>query len=141
MQKSGLIDYSIFLVEVNSTNVNSNNLILKAMVYSVMNMGYVVKDIKNSKNQYNSAETKFGTVQKTTKPSLKTASGFKILQSRDGSTFYKIGIIDFLTLYDNIKFMENQIKSKIHRVDKKEVSATDPATYKERFDEFMQQYF
>ena len=50
-------------------------------------------------------------------------------------------MIDFLTLYNNLKYMENQIKSTIHGIDSKEVSATDPTTYKERFDEFMEKYF
>ena len=31
--------------DVKFGNINSNNLIMKAMVYSVMNMSYVVKDV------------------------------------------------------------------------------------------------
>lgn len=47
MRRSGLIDYSIFLVEVNSQNINnSNNKMLKAIAYSMASMSYVVKDAK-----------------------------------------------------------------------------------------------
>ena len=67
----------------------------------------------------------------------RVTTGFKIFQSRDGAIFYKIGIIDFLTMYSSMKYVENQVKSKMHGVDSQTVSATDPKTYKERFDEFM----
>lgn len=157
MQRSGLIDYSIFLVEVNSHDINSNNKILKAIVYNLTSMNYVMKEVKNANRSLPSsllnspekrkAEEPLSTTLQTevesrmTTTKSKTKTGFKVFQSRDGSTFYKIGMIDFLTLYDNIKYMENQIKSTIHGVESNEVSATDPATYKERFDEFMLKYF
>ena len=58
--------------------------------------------------------------------SLVKKTGFQTIQSTDGQVFYKIGLIDFLTEYDNFKYLENQVKSTLHRVDTKVVSATDP---------------
>ena len=55
----------------------------------------------------------------------------------DGQTRYKLGIIDFLTKYTNLKLLENEIVSTIGQVDKREVSAIDFETYQERFVEFM----
>ena len=51
--------------------------------------------------------------------------GFLDLMSIDGKLRYKIGIIDFLTKYDRIKLLENEFKSKFHRVEKIHVSAID----------------
>ena len=36
----------------------------------------------------------------------------------DGKLRYKLGVIDFLTKYDGMKFLENEFKSKLHQVDK-----------------------
>ena len=43
--------------------------------------------------------------------------GFADLESISGDYRYKIGIIDFLTNYSNVKYFENQLKSKYHHVD------------------------
>ena len=50
-------------------------------------------------------------------------------------------MIDFLNYYDNMKFMENKYKSKLHGIDSNQVSSIDAATYKTRFDAFVDQYF
>jgi hypothetical protein len=42
---------------------------------------------------------------------------------------YKIGVIDFLTLYDNTKMVENKLKATIHGVNEMDVSAIDPERY------------
>ena len=44
--------------------------------------------------------------------------GFLDAISIDGKMRYKLGVIDFLTKYDGIKFLENEFKSKLHQVDK-----------------------
>ena len=63
--------------------------------------------------------------------------GFANYQSMDGQTRFKIGLIDFLTKYTNLKLLENEIVSTIGQVDKREVSAIDYDTYQERFVEYM----
>ena len=60
MRKSGLIDYSIFLVEVNSNITNSNNKLLKAIVYSMSSMSYVVKDVQQKGAQDSARGPAFG---------------------------------------------------------------------------------
>ena len=49
--------------------------------------------------------------------------GFTDIESTDGQMRYKIGIIDFLTNYNNVKFLENQMKSRYHQVDNDQISA------------------
>ena len=63
--------------------------------------------------------------------------GFGKYPSNDGKYVYKVGVIDFLTEYGNIKFLENQIKSKLHHVDSSEISAIDETNYQERFIAFI----
>ena len=60
MRKSGLIDYSIFLVEVNSNITNSSNKLLKAIVYSMSSMSYVVKDVQQKGAQDSARGAAFG---------------------------------------------------------------------------------
>ena len=55
--------------------------------------------------------------------------GFGIYQSNDNQYLFKVGIIDFLTEYGNIKFLENKIKSVQHNVGSEEISAIDETRY------------
>ena len=52
-----------------------------------------------------------------------------IADSLDGKYKYKIAIIDFLTKFSNLKLLENEFKSKVHRVDKMAISAIDQDNY------------
>jgi hypothetical protein len=47
----------------------------------------------------------------------------------DGTSRYKLGIIDFLTKYSGIKMLENEFKSTVYKVNKNEISAIDYDTY------------
>ena len=58
-----------------------------------------------------------------------TGQGFMIADSLDGKYKYKIAIIDFLTKFSNLKLLENEFKSKVHRVDKMAISAIDQDNY------------
>ena len=40
-----------------------------------------------------------------------------------------MGVIDFLTKYDNLKLIENEVKATLAQVDKNEISAIDEVTY------------
>ena len=61
---------------------------------------------------------------------LQTQSkGFRDLKSTQGDYRFKLGIIDFLTLYDTSKYLENEFKSKFNNVDKMEISAIDSKSY------------
>ena len=64
-------------------------------------------------------------------------NGYMLGESPDGKFKYKIAIIDFLTKYSNLKLLENEFKSKVHRVDKMAISAIDQDNYQERFIKFM----
>lgn len=55
----------------------------------------------------------------------KISNGFLDIESSDGQFRYKIGLIDFLTKYSNIKMLENEYKAIRHGVDKNEISAID----------------
>ena len=57
--------------------------------------------------------------------SCSNKKGFAIYQSQDGKYTYKLGIIDFLTKYTDLKLLENEVKSKYYHVDKMEISAID----------------
>ena len=48
----------------------------------------------------------------------KISNGFLDIESSDGQFRYKIGLIDFLTKYSNIKMLENEYKAIRHGVDK-----------------------
>jgi len=45
------------------------------------------------------------------------SKGYAEIESLDGTFRFKVGIIDFLTEYDNKKYLENVFKSTIHHVD------------------------
>jgi hypothetical protein len=62
---------------------------------------------------------------------------FDLISNDDNMVRYKIGIIDFLTNYDNSKFVENQLKSKVGRVNSNQISAIDAVSYQQRFIKFM----
>ena len=44
-------------------------------------------------------------------PEAEQIKGFGCYKSLDGKYVYKIGVIDFLTEYGNIKYFENKLKS------------------------------
>ena len=68
----------------------------------------------------------------------KNSKSYTIVPGKDNSTFFKIAIIDFLTVYNLAKDVESRLKSKISNVDPREISATDATTYQERFIQFIQ---
>jgi hypothetical protein len=51
-----------------------------------------------------------------------------------------MGLIDFLTVYDFQKEIENKLKSSIYQVNSLDVSAVDPTTYQSRFYLFLKTY-
>ena len=60
-----------------------------------------------------------------------------ILNSKDSSEVYHIGIIDYLQKWDLSKKSEAFFKSKILGKDKNLISAVPPEKYEKRFREFM----
>ena len=69
--------------------------------------------------------------------SMNKNKGYADVESVHGEYRFKIGVIDFLTKYNNFKLLENQAKAKIAGVDNIEISAIDPETYQKRFVTFM----
>lgn len=57
--------------------------------------------------------------------------------STDGNSKYKLLVIDYLTLFNSFKMLENKIKSTVHGVNSNEISAVDQETYKNRFIDFF----
>lgn len=57
--------------------------------------------------------------------------------STDGNSKYKLLVIDFLTLFNNLKMIENKIKSTVHGINSNEISAVDQETYKNRLIDFI----
>ena len=55
--------------------------------------------------------------------------GYRDIKSNCGNYRFKLGIIDFLTLYNTSKYFENELKQKLHGVDKMEISAIDSKSY------------
>ena len=51
--------------------------------------------------------------------------GFTDVESTDGNTRFKLGLIDFLTEYSNKKFIENKVKAKYSGVSSYAISAID----------------
>ena len=46
-------------------------------------------------------------------------------------------MIDYLTLFNNLKMLENKIKSTVHGINSNEIGAVDQETYKNRFINFF----
>ena len=63
--------------------------------------------------------------------------GFMQIESLDRHYIFRLGIIDFLTEYNKMKYIENRTKSKLYNVDSAAVSAIDERSYQKRFMEFM----
>jgi len=60
------------------------------------------------------------------------------LTSFDDDHFtYRVGIIDFLTDYDNAKYLETKFKEMFTKAKQYEVSCQDAGTYCQRFHKFM----
>jgi len=60
-----------------------------------------------------------------------------ILESKDGTELYHIGIIDYLQKWDMVKKGEAILKSKFMRKNKDEISAVEPVLYCSRFKKRM----
>ena len=63
--------------------------------------------------------------------------GYFEFDSIDNKFILRMGLIDFLTLYDFQKGIENKLKSSIYQVNSLDVSAVDPTTYQSRFYLFL----
>ena len=66
--------------------------------------------------------------------------GYFEFDSIDNKFILRMGLIDFLTLYDFQKGIENKLKSSIYQVNSLDVSAVDPTTYQSRFYLFLSTY-
>lgn len=75
--------------------------------------------------------------EKTRELHRKQSEGFVDVESFDNDLRYKMAIIDILTKYTNMKFVENQLKSQLNNVESDTISATDPDTYQARFYKFL----
>ena len=53
---------------------------------------------------------------------MKDNQGHADIVSIEGDFRYKLGIIDFLTKYTGLKFLENKVKATVARVDSIQVS-------------------
>lgn len=101
------------------------------------------KQLVNHKNKTNGGVFKtavFRIVEKNELESYNSAGqrrGYADIESVDGAFRFKIGVIDFLTKYSHLKFIENQTKAAINQVDSLHVSAIDQESYKTRFVQFM----
>jgi len=63
----------------------------------------------------------------------KIQNGFSNIESSDGQFRYKIGVIDFLTKYSALKYIENEYKAFVNGVGNDEISAIDQDRYHSRF--------
>ena len=54
-----------------------------------------------------------------------TNKGFCDIESVDGNTRFKLGLIDFLTEYNSKKFLENRVKAQYNNVSRHCISAID----------------
>jgi hypothetical protein len=124
LQEHNLIDYSVFLLEVD----RQKKLTLKresgfrSLVYNALTKEYVLKRL-NSLEEIPSEKasekrkslgklkkavfTTIDTLEKERGDARKKKDCFLDLESIDGSMRYKIGVIDFLTEYNNVKMLEN----------------------------------
>ena len=89
-----------------------------------------------SKSKMKFKKAVFKTVESKNK-SLKKSDGFMNIGSNCGQFRYKIGLIDFLTKYSNLKKFENEFKARKHGVDNIEISAIDQERYFMRFNDYM----
>jgi hypothetical protein len=113
LKRHQLIDYSVFLIEVDrQKRLNSGGI--GALVYNALQKEYIMRgdapkieekqEMSKSKMMFKKAV--FKTVEsKTVK--LKKADGFLNLESNCGQIRYKVGLIDFLTKYNKLKMIEN----------------------------------
>ncbi len=46
-------------------------------------------------------------------------------------------MIDYLTVFNSLKLIENKIKSTVHGINSNEISAVDQETYKNRLIDFV----
>lgn len=139
LRKHQLIDYSVFLIEVDRQKRLKTGGI-GSLVYDALNKEYIMRGEQTAtepKEEMSATKMKFKkAVFKTVESNsinLKKSDGFLNLESNCGQFRYKIGLIDFLTKYNNLKMIENQLKASINNVDQIEVSAIDQDRYCERF--------
>jgi len=60
-----------------------------------------------------------------------------ILESRDSSYVYRLGIIDFLTAYGTKKKVEKTLNNMLSWKDKQGASCQEPGIYADRFIKFL----
>ena len=160
MKKFNLIDYSLFLIQVDRNkmiqNIHSKTPILRydgSTGKFQVTMTSVKKDEEHDlEKSFDTSRSKGRTIfkkavfrvvekneenKKGAAPSENLKKGFAEIESIDGQFRFKMGIIDFLSEYSASKYFENQFKSRLHNVDSRMVSAIDEVNYQRRFVEFM----
>ena len=148
-----MIDYSLFLIQVDRNkmirNINQRTPILR---YDGPTGKFRVTMTHKKPDENDHMETSFDSQhsskgrtifkkavfrvveqneeqKKGSSPSENLRKGFAELESIDGQYRFKFGIIDFLSEYNATKYFENKLKSRLHNIDSRLISAVDEGTY------------
>ena len=160
--KHKLIDYSVFLIQIDRNKIFQKKEAMPFLVYDKEEGR--LKFIMKQEETETETETEPGErprLKSLKKSAMRTAvykviennevsksdafsgltqRGFADIESTCGNYRFKLGVIDFLTSYDYKKYLENQFKSKINNVDSSEISAIDELCYSKRFVTFMRDH-
>ena len=154
-----LMDYSIFLIIIDNTktmiDIEENTHVEEkdCLVFNPSSKSYVFQKMSDCimsqvdsmhlslvqneiKKKFKSEISKRMLTKTKNSDNLlmKEERGYADIVSNDGKFRYKIAIIDFLTYYTGLKFIENRFKATVAGVDNQEISSIDHDTYKTRFD-------
>lgn len=161
----GLIDYSLFLIQVDRTKIFRKNErqpflffdkdagIFKFVLKELPEEAEEIKEEDGPRKQTRSLSRTTSKLKSAVFKVIEdketarneafsglSSKGFADIESSCGNYRYKLGVIDFLTTYNYAKYLENQVKSTISQVDRTQISAIDEKTYQSRFIKFMRDH-
>ena len=134
LKKSGLMDYSLFLVKL-TLQIEEEEDVFGENIRERQNNDF--KQFFNEKNNKNEKIMDWGRASYRGEGVVHDVENYRqyLYPSLNHGTAYIISIIDYFQIFNFFKYMESSIKNNLHR--KNTISCVDPITYSKRFIKYI----
>ena len=134
LKKSGLMDYSLFLVKL-TLQIEEEEDVFGENIRERQNNDF--KQFFNEKNNKNEKIMDWGRASYRGVGVVHDVENYRqyLYPSLNHGTAYIISIIDYFQIFNFFKYMESSIKNNLHR--KNTISCVDPITYSKRFIKYI----
>ena len=128
LKDSELMDYSLFLVKLNLTSKEEEDIFGKD-IHDKKDKAF--KQIISEENEIQKKDMRFSVIKGIGRTHDVEHYKQYLFYSLRPCTAYIISIIDYFQIFNFFKYMESNIKNNLHR--KNTISCVDPTTYSRRF--------